>query len=358
MVLILLAAQQLLVGVWGLLAPRSFYGDFPGGPMHGWVSRLGPYDEHLVRDVGALFLALAVLWLISAVRLDRLLVAISGITALLFAVPHTLFHVLNLDLYPAGDAIAETVALVLTVIGGLMLLWLARPPAPLAPRLDARDSSSPAGPPGSGGTEDPGSAARVRGVPDRGAHLVVRQAYRMSRKRTGAVMEPARVFAHHPALLAAYGTFELVTERASRVPRRYKQLGVMRAAMIAGCEWCLDFGSAELRESGIPDEQLRDLPRYRESERFSELDKLVLDYATGMSRSPVEVSDELFAALREHFDEAQMVELSSEIALENYRARFNWAFGIGSQGFSEGAFCVAPEGPAANGRGTVSAGTG
>ena len=62
-----------------------------------------------------------------------------------------------------------------------------------------------------------------------------------------------------------------------------------------------------------------------------------------MSRSPVDVPDELFDRLREHFDEAQLVELTNVIAIENYRARFNWAFGIEGQGFTEGAFCVPPE---------------
>jgi alkylhydroperoxidase family enzyme len=88
---------------------------------------------------------------------------------------------------------------------------------------------------------------------------------------------------------------------------------------------------------------MRELPTYATSDRFSALEKLVLDYATGISRSPVDVSDELFDRLREHFDEAQLVELTNVIALENYRARFNWAFGIAGQGFSEGAYCVSPE---------------
>jgi hypothetical protein len=62
-----------------------------------------------------------------------------------------------------------------------------------------------------------------------------------------------------------------------------------------------------------------------------------------MSQTPVDVSDELFARLREHLDEAQLVELTSGIAVENYRARFNWAFGLAGQGLSEGAYCLRPE---------------
>jgi hypothetical protein len=64
-----------------------------------------------------------------------------------------------------------------------------------------------------------------------------------------------------------------------------------------------------------------------------------------MTRAPVEVSDELFARLREYFYESQMVELTSAIAWENYRARFNHAFGIESQGFAKGAYCPLPERP-------------
>ena len=75
---------------------------------------------------------------------------------------------------------------------------------------------------------------------------------------------------------------------------------------------------------------------------FSDVDRLVLDYASAMSRTPVEVSDELFDALRKHFDVPQMVELTSVIALENLRARFNLALDIGSAGFSEGMVCALP----------------
>lgn len=62
-----------------------------------------------------------------------------------------------------------------------------------------------------------------------------------------------------------------------------------------------------------------------------------------MTQTPVEVSDELFSALQKHFNEPELVELTAMIALENFRARFNHAFGIESQGFSESAYCPLPE---------------
>jgi len=76
---------------------------------------------------------------------------------------------------------------------------------------------------------------------------------------------------------------------------------------------------------------------------FSPLEKLVLDYGVALTLTPVEVPEELFAALRQHFNEAQLVELTAAIAWENYRARFNHAFGIEAQGFSQGAYCPLPE---------------
>ena len=87
------------------------------------------------------------------------------------------------------------------------------------------------------------------------------------------------------------------------------------------------------------------MPRYRESAAFTPLEKLVIEYAERMSLTPVEVSDAFFDKVLAHFDNAQLVELTAAIAWENYRARFDHAFGVESQGFSEGAYCALPEHP-------------
>jgi AhpD family alkylhydroperoxidase len=136
----------------------------------------------------------------------------------------------------------------------------------------------------------------------------------------------------------------LAAERFSHtVDRRLKDLAMIRASQLMGCEWCLDFGSWLAQNAGAPEEDLRELSRWRESERFDSLDRLVLEYTEAMTRTPVEVPDELFARLRERFDERQLVELTTAIALENQYSRFNWALGIEGQGFSDGMYCVRPE---------------
>lgn len=179
---------------------------------------------------------------------------------------------------------------------------------------------------------------RIQGAPERGPLRKI--AYRMARKRLGRVPEPFAVAAHHTPVFSGMSAFEMALERSKRVPVRYKALGELRAAMVVGCEFCVDIGSMVARQSGLTDDELKDLIDWESSERFDEVDKLVLAYSDAISRTPTDVPDELFASLQQHFDEPQLVELTAAIAWENWRARFNWAFGLGKEGYSEGAYCV------------------
>ncbi|MEY2475404.1 MAG: hypothetical protein QOG87_719 [Actinomycetota bacterium] len=122
-ILALLAFSALLVGVWAEFAPRSFYEDFPGGGRH-WVSVDGPYNEHLVRDFGALNLALAFLLIVALVHLTPVLVRTAAIASLLYSVPHFVYHARHLDVYSSSDKLANMVALGLAVGGPVVLLLL------------------------------------------------------------------------------------------------------------------------------------------------------------------------------------------------------------------------------------------
>jgi alkylhydroperoxidase family enzyme len=184
---------------------------------------------------------------------------------------------------------------------------------------------------------------RIELIDKHSANPFVRFAYRASRRNLGRDVDPVGVYAHAPRLLMGYGAFEQATAKERRVEERLKVLAEAKAAAVVNCEFCCDIASSIAREAGITEAQLLALPSYRDSEEFTALEKLVLDYATAMSRTPTTVSDELFAALREHFDERQMVELTNVIALENLRARFNSAFDMAPAGFSEGMVCAVPE---------------
>jgi AhpD family alkylhydroperoxidase len=322
--LLLLAIPQGVVGVWALFWPHSFYGDFPTGTK-GWVHVLGPFDAHLVTDVGGLFIAVSAMMVLAAASMKRSAVFVSAVTWTIFSTAHLVWHLGHLGPYSTTDAVANSVTLGASVLGSLAILGLLRAPAPSA-AIDRH-----------------GEGMRVAGVPDGKGGPLVRFGYRYAKKEYGVVADPTRVYAHHPGIMAGYGALEMATQRADRVPEKLKLLAATKAAALAGCEFCMDIASMLSRKSGVSERQLRELPQHQTSDAFDEVERLVLDFAVGMTRTPVDVSDELFARLAEHFDEAQLVELANEIAIENYRARFNWAFGIRSQDFTQGDYCVRPE---------------
>jgi hypothetical protein len=119
--LIVLALPQLQVGLWGLLAPRSFYNRFPGAG-HAWVSALGPYDEHLLRDAAGGFLAVGVLLAWAAVSLSPILVRAALGVLLVFAVPHFVFHATHADGLSVGDNVANLGGLAFEVVLPIVLL--------------------------------------------------------------------------------------------------------------------------------------------------------------------------------------------------------------------------------------------
>ena len=99
----------------------------------------------------------------------------------------------------------------------------------------------------------------------------------------------------------------------------------------------MDINSAVGRDAGITDEQLADLAAFETSPHFDRQEKAALRYAEGMTRTPADVSDAAFAEIQVLFSTEQIVELTSAIALENFRARFNCALKIGSD-----SLCMLP----------------
>lgn len=97
------------------------------------------------------------------------------------------------------------------------------------------------------------------------------------------------------------------------------------------------------RRAGITEAQLHDLACFEASAAFTLQEKLVLRLTVALTRTPANVGDDLFRDLRAEFSEPQLVEITTAIAWENYRARFNRTFGVLAEGFSKGAYCPLPE---------------
>jgi alkylhydroperoxidase family enzyme len=193
--------------------------------------------------------------------------------------------------------------------------------------------------------------ARLPEVSDRDAGLGGKVAFffmkrhfaRLTGRQNETMLGPVRIMAHIPKLLSGYGKVEQAVAKVHLLDLRHRALAELKAATTVRCEYCIDLGSRISRDWGLTDEELLALPNYRSAACFSDVDKLVLDYAAAMSRNPVEVTDELFDKLRAQFDTPQLVELTFIVALENLRGRFNLAVGIGAAGFSEGMVCAIPD---------------
>ncbi|CAM2928607.1 4-carboxymuconolactone decarboxylase [Mycobacterium intermedium] len=197
--------------------------------------------------------------------------------------------------------------------------------------------------------------SRLAGVSDRDAGLGAKIAFFFTRRKLAKMaglqtlgraemLEPLRMYAHIPKVLNAYGRLEQAEASLTILSQRHRVLAELKSATTVNCEYCIDLGSQIARGMGLTDEELLAMADFENAPCFSEVDKLVLRYATAVSRTPVEVSDELFDALRAHFDTAQLVALTHIITLGNLRARFNIALGIGAAGFSQGRVCALPSG--------------
>jgi hypothetical protein len=121
-VLVVIAAVAVSVGAWALSGPVNWYASFPGAGHH-WLPMLGPYNEHLIRDVGALYLGMAALTVGAALRpADGYLVRLTGVAWLVFSVPHLLYHLDHLDHYATIDKAGNVISLGAFVVAGAVLL--------------------------------------------------------------------------------------------------------------------------------------------------------------------------------------------------------------------------------------------
>jgi len=119
--LLLLCAYCLFIGLTAIAAPRTFFDDFPF--LAHWVERLSPYNEHLVTDVGGLYLGFAVVLGLAAWRLERSLLVAACAGFLTVSVPHLLFHASHLSGFGAVDGAAEIAALATLLAPPAVALW-------------------------------------------------------------------------------------------------------------------------------------------------------------------------------------------------------------------------------------------
>lgn len=163
------------------------------------------------------------------------------------------------------------------------------------------------------------------------------------RRQFGTMLDPVRATGHNMPVTQALGALEQRAARWNALDVKIRDLADMAAATRIGCSWCLDFGYWMMRTHGIPREKIEAIPQWRNSDLFQPLERLAMEYAEALTNTPPSVEDELVRRLRDYLSEAQFVELTAIIWLENLRSRRNIAFGVTSQGFKARCNIQRPE---------------
>ena len=157
---------------------------------------------------------------------------------------------------------------------------------------------------------------------------------RMIKKTLGQVPTSVGVYWHNQKVLMAMGGLGGKLKKWDACDEGLKTFAHMAVASYIGCTWCLDFNYFEARNKNIDLDKAREVPRWRESDVFTPLERDVMEYAEAMSRTPVTVTDEMVEGLRTQLGDAAMVELTAVIAFANFTTRPNVALGIESDGFA------------------------
>jgi alkylhydroperoxidase family enzyme len=170
---------------------------------------------------------------------------------------------------------------------------------------------------------------------------------RMSKKMFGEVAEPLGVLWHNRAVLRFNLGLGRTASRWNACDEDLKSYAHMAAVSLVGCSFCLDLGYFQAHNAGLDVTKARQVPRWRESESFTPLERDVMEYAEAMTRTPPTVTDELFARLLARLGAPAMIELTAWVALANQVARMNSALGIEAQGFSAACGLAPLERPSA-----------
>jgi AhpD family alkylhydroperoxidase len=159
------------------------------------------------------------------------------------------------------------------------------------------------------------------------------------RRKYGKVLDAALLWARSPRLFLAVATlYGAIDRRCSPIQPALRSLLTVRVSQINHCRFCVDINVATLLKRGIGEDKLWALEDWRASNLFSERERIALEYAEAMTRSDLEVTDELMARLKRQFDDDAILESTALFAFQNLSSKFNAALDVPPQGF-----CRLPE---------------
>jgi alkylhydroperoxidase family enzyme len=158
---------------------------------------------------------------------------------------------------------------------------------------------------------------------------------RMSRRMLGEVPESIGVAWHNRKVLNFSFGLGRKSQKWDACDESLKSFAHMAVAAFVGCSACLDFGYFQAANHGLDLDKAREVPRWRESDLFSPLERDVMEYAEAMSTTPLTVTDEQSASLLKRLGAPALVELTGIIALANLFTRTNVALGVESDGLAQ-----------------------
>lgn len=157
----------------------------------------------------------------------------------------------------------------------------------------------------------------------------------IARRKLGLVPDSLGVMWQHRPVMMDMMSFGGKTEKWHELDKGLSTLATMAAAATVGCSFCLDLHYFMAHDHGLDEDKAREVPIWRESTRFTPLERLVMEYAEAMSQTPPAVTDELSDALLAEIGAPALLELAAKVGYLNATARTNIALGIHSDGFAD-----------------------
>ena len=157
---------------------------------------------------------------------------------------------------------------------------------------------------------------------------------RFAKKALGQVPSSLGVYWHNPDVMMGMASLGGKLKKWDACDEQLKSFAHMAVAAQVGCSWCLDYNYFEANNRNLDMDKAREVPIWRESDAFSPLERDVLEYAEAMTTTPIGVTDEMVANLRDKLGNPALVELTAVIAFANFTTRPNVALGIESDGFA------------------------
>ncbi len=160
--------------------------------------------------------------------------------------------------------------------------------------------------------------------------------FRRQEKRYGQILQPALMWSRKPSLFVLFASFwATLSRKSSPLPPLLRAMVQVYVAKLTWCEFCVDLNSLTLTGETGGEEKLEQIDQWKESDLFTPAEKAALGWTEAMSGAGCQITDQHQAALKEHFNEQQIMELTALVAFQNMSARFNAALDLPSQGLCE-----------------------